>query len=328
MDVASFFAQVWFAQAQQALDRVPSIEAVPTVWPTSPPGTVATVSTLFGPTIMFTAVLPDGNIVFPCGTQVFFVTPGGTVSVLAGAANTNGSTDGVGTNALFELLFGIAVLQDGNIVVGDQNCVRIITYPGGVVSTLAGGQSTYGFDDGVGSSATFNFITSVAVLLDGNIAVSDLNNNAIRIITYPGGAVSTLCVISGSMWNIAVLPDGNILPIIPCIYLTIVSYPGGVASVLVPQTPLFSFDEQYSAAVVPSNGTILLGFPNNIRVISYPAGKISITPLVGSDEPGYVNGNGTSARFNNITSITVNPLTNQIIVSDAGNGVLRLITPT
>jgi WD40 repeat protein len=333
--VASVAAELSVELVQQALDRVPSIEAVPTVWPTSPPGTVATVSTLVSVynEILHTAVLPDGNILFtssnPNTPVVYLVTPGGTISVFAGRANTNGFADGVGTNASFSSPWGIAVLQDGKIAVSDQNCVRIITYPGAVVSTLAGGQSTYGFDDGVGSSATFNFITSVAVLPDGNIAVSDLNNSAIRIITYPGGAVSTLGV-AGPARNIAVLPDGNILVVVPSYAsLYMISYPSGVVSFLDAEgVPLFSFAEQYSAAVVPSNGTILLGFPNNIRVISYPAGKVSIAPLVGSDDPGYVNGNGTSARFNNITSITVNPLTNQIIVTDTGNEVIRLITPT
>lgn len=48
------------------------------------------------------------------------ITPAGAVTTLAGVANTTGSSDGTGTNALFYQSYGIAVDSAGNLYVADQ----------------------------------------------------------------------------------------------------------------------------------------------------------------------------------------------------------------
>jgi hypothetical protein len=115
------------------------------------------------------------------------------------------------------------VLSNGNIAVADinNNRIRIVT-PAGAVSTLAG-QTTSGFADATGTSAQFYNPYGVAQLSNGNIVVADYGNNRIRIVTYPGGVVTTLAG-SGSasfadgtgtnamFWNprgVAVLSNGN-----------------------------------------------------------------------------------------------------------------------
>jgi streptogramin lyase len=84
------------------------------------------------------------------------VTPGGSVSTLAGTAGVAGSADGTGTAALFNLPQGIAVDGTGNVYVSDTNnsTIRRIT-PAGVVTTLAGAAGQTGGGDGTGSSARF-----------------------------------------------------------------------------------------------------------------------------------------------------------------------------
>ncbi|MCE7996920.1 MAG: T9SS type A sorting domain-containing protein, partial [Roseivirga sp.] len=108
------------------------------------------------------------------------VTPGGVVTTLAGAGN--GSADGTGTAATFSYPTGIAIDNQGNLIIADQNNnkVRKIT-PAGVVTTLAGSGSE-AVVDGTGTSASFAYLNDVAVDGLGNIFVSDLNGNVIRKI--------------------------------------------------------------------------------------------------------------------------------------------------
>ena len=99
------------------------------------------------------------------------ITASGVVSTLAGSG-TSGYTDGTGTSAKFDYPTGVAVDGAGNVYVADQNNHRIrkIT-ESGVVSTLAG--STYGYTDGTGTSAKFNYPFGVAVDGAGNVYVAD-----------------------------------------------------------------------------------------------------------------------------------------------------------
>ena len=76
-------------------------------------------------------------------SKVRMITPIGVVTTLAGGGaggTSSGSNNGVGTNALFNSLKGVAVDTSGNVYVADRvnHKVRIIT-PVGVVTTLAGG---------------------------------------------------------------------------------------------------------------------------------------------------------------------------------------------
>jgi len=121
------------------------------------------------------------------------ITPDGTVSTLAGLANTPGSTDGVGSEARFRDPRGIAVDTTGNIYVADygNHKIRKIT-PDRTVTTLAGSMNgQIGYTDGTGIDARFDNPYGIVVDTTGNIYVTDSDNNTIRKIT-PETTVTTL----------------------------------------------------------------------------------------------------------------------------------------
>ena len=111
--------------------------------------------------------------------------PDAVVTTLAGSG-IQAFADGAGTAASFNYPNGIAVMpSSSSLVVADTNNhrIRIVSYPGGVATTLAGG-STGGLTDGTGAAAKFLGPTGVAVMPSGSaIVVVDQGNNCIRLVT-------------------------------------------------------------------------------------------------------------------------------------------------
>lgn len=128
------------------------------------------------------------------------ITSTGVVSTLAGQAGVTGSTNGTGLSALFYNPESVAVDALDNVYVADMgnNMIRKIS-SGGVVTTLAGSGSS-GSSNGLGSAASFNKPSGIAIDSSGNILVCDSGNYLIRKITI-GGLVTTLAGtgISGLM---------------------------------------------------------------------------------------------------------------------------------
>ncbi len=104
----------------------------------------------------------------------------GVVTTLAGSAQMNGFSDGVGSAAKFSFPSGI--ITDGtNLYVADSgnNKIRKIVIATGVVSTVAG--SSVGSVDGMGTSAQFSSpagITNIGTKL----YIADTSNNEIRVV--------------------------------------------------------------------------------------------------------------------------------------------------
>jgi sugar lactone lactonase YvrE len=143
------------------------------------------------------------------------ITPDGTVTTLAGDvytltndyySNNSGFADGEGGAARFNYPVGVAVDFAGNVFVADsQNHLIRTINPDGWVSTLAGNTNglpeypSYGYADGVGSAAKFNFPLDVAADNFGNVFVTDYQNNLVRRVT-PAGAVTTF---AGDVYDLA-----------------------------------------------------------------------------------------------------------------------------
>lgn len=124
------------------------------------------------------------------------ITPAGVVTTLAGVAGQGGYLDGTSSSAWFNDPLGIAVSSNGTVFIADggNHCLRQVV--GGQVSTLAGRPQIWGSADGQGTNAQFNGPCGLRLGPDGNLWVSDANNNTIRTIT-PTGWVATYAGAAG-----------------------------------------------------------------------------------------------------------------------------------
>jgi sugar lactone lactonase YvrE len=106
------------------------------------------------------------------------ITPGGTVTTVAGAPRVRASTDGLGSAARFSWPEAIAVDQANCLYVTEEapNNIRKIL-PSGAVSTLA-----------TGAANQFGRMTGIDVDSSGTIFVSDYSKSVIRKITPAGQA--------------------------------------------------------------------------------------------------------------------------------------------
>ena len=225
------------------------------------------------------------------------ITAGGVVTTLAGSAGFSGTTDGIGTAALFALPTDVAVDTSGNVYVTDSNgsTVRKITSTGSV-TTLAGTAGVKGNLDGIGTAAQFNTPQGLSVDSSGNVYVADTYNNTIRMIT-PAGVVTTL---AGSPNGIGYL-DGT----------------GGAARFNLPRRP--ALDSAGNLYVADTGNNV-------IRKIT-PAGVV--TTLAGTwyaGSKGDSDGKGMAARFNEPQGVAVDGSGN-LYVADTFNGSVRKITP-
>ncbi|WP_159099281.1 MULTISPECIES: cadherin domain-containing protein [Aquimarina] len=217
------------------------------------------------------------------------ITPAGVVTTLAGSGVV-GSADGTSTVAQFNEPYGLDVDSNGNVYVADygNNRIRKIT-PAGVVTTLAG--SSRGFADGTGTAAMFKAPHDVAVDNNDNVYVTDGFNHRIRKIT-PAGVVTTF---AGTNQGFA---DGT----------------GTQARFNTPE-----------GITIDNSGNLYVTDRSNhcIRKIT-STGVVSI--LAGSNDFGFVNGTGATARFRQPAGITVNG-SGVFYVTDESNHSVRKIEP-
>ena len=115
------------------------------------------------------------------------ISPGGSVTTLAGGVGSAGSADGLGGAARFNGLTGLSVDAAGNVFVADTNnsTIRLVT-SAGQVTTIGGLAGSEGTVDGVGAAARFNHPNGMAVNTAGGLYIADTLNHTIRLGTLPG----------------------------------------------------------------------------------------------------------------------------------------------
>jgi sugar lactone lactonase YvrE len=202
-----------------------------------------------------------------------------------------GDRDGPKDTARFHWPTDVAVAPDWTAYVADFGNDRIRKVGSdGRVSTLAGGPQ--GFADGNGAEARFNGPNAVALGPDGALYVADAGNARIRRVT-PEGAVTT---IAGD--GVRGVVDG----------------PGPRARFVYPTG--LAFDPEGNLYVVDR-------WAHTVRKVD-PEGEV--TTLAGRTTPGFTDGPGPVARFNNPLSAAWDPEWG-LVVTDSGNSAVRRVAP-
>lgn len=279
---------------------------------------------------------------YNCGIQKLM--PDGTMTLLAGHGNHEGSADGSGTDARFNTPSAIAVDDAGNLYVADSgnNTIRKVT-PAGVVTTLAGQPNRPPGDscsdcyvDGVGSQARFwigisglAFTSGIAVDSTGQVYVGDAFNGAIRKIT-PEGIVSTLARRVGGGAGIA-LGNAGVL----------YAADGERVSKVTPDGVVTTFyggpGHSISAITADRSGNVFVGDNLTIKKVSasgevttLAGASITVTNQIGQAVSfvDHVDGIGSAARFSSLKSMCVDGQGNIFAADSSGwPATIRKITP-
>ncbi|MCF6130751.1 T9SS type A sorting domain-containing protein [Flavobacterium wongokense] len=239
------------------------------------------------------AIAASGNIYIADSQNhcIRKITASGYVTTFAGSG-VAGFLNGAASIAQFNTPYSIAVDASENVYVTEANSysVRKITQAG-VVSTLAGKETTSGFLDAQGANALFAAPKGLDVDASGNVYVADANSNRIRKISSTG----VVTTIAGD----------------------------GTAGYLDGQGTAARFNNPVGVAIGGSGIIYVTDASNNrIRAISASG---SVTTIAGSGSPGMVNGQGTAAQFNAPRAIAVDASDN-ILVVDYNNNRIRKIT--
>ena len=133
------------------------------------------------------AVQNDGTIIVAdtCNHKIRGIDLNGNVFTIAGNGE-EGDKDGPGNEATFNMPFGIAIRNDGTIIVADSdnNKIKGIDLDGNIYTIAGTGE--YGDKDGPGNEAKFRYPRGIAVQNDGTIIVADTGNHKIRGIDLNG----------------------------------------------------------------------------------------------------------------------------------------------
>jgi hypothetical protein len=121
------------------------------------------------------------------------------VEAFAGAPGAPGYRDGPGAVARFNGPTGVAVLEDGAVVVADTNNERIRLVRADAAHTVVtiAGNGDNGWRDGDGLQAMFRRPTGVAAGRNGTVYVADSDNDVIRLLTPTTGGRWTVSTFAG-----------------------------------------------------------------------------------------------------------------------------------
>jgi DNA-binding beta-propeller fold protein YncE len=206
--------------------------------------------------------------------------------------------------------------------------------PSAAVTTLAGGGLGMA-TNGIGTAASFDKPSGMAVDSSGNVYVADTYDGKVRVIT-PGGQVSTLITTDGPT-GVATDPGGNIY--IADFYgnvifgsaggpVTIIAG-GGSGTATNGLANAASFNNPYGVAVSTTGEEVYItDYGNNLirKTTNAFSEPLNVSTFAGSGIVGATNGTGTAAAFHAPAGIAID-IQGNLYVADYGNNLIRKITP-
>jgi sugar lactone lactonase YvrE len=227
------------------------------------------------------------------------ISPDGQVTTIAGQLAVSGSSDGVGSDALFKRPRGIAIDSSGNLYVSDQGnlTIRKIS-PAGAVTTIAGQAGQSGYVDGPGDQALFKYPWFLDIDKQGVVYIADLDNCVIRAVDKDG-VVTTAAGIAGKHGFFDAPTDKALF-----------GWPIGVATDAAGR--VYMTDHYLVRQVVPGKDVQTL------------AGYSKIYSTPNSPPEGTDDGVGITARFNFLYGLAVGP-TGDLYAADMNSHTIRRI---
>ena len=224
---------------------------------------------------------------------------------------------------------GLAVMEDGSLLLTDAFTRTVFRLRGGKLETYAGavtgaadvnGRPLGGYYDGGVKDSTFKLPWAAAPFLDG-WAVSDAENNVVRLIQ--DGQVQTLnpSISGGSQkalsypTGLAAGPDGS---------LYVSDTHNGLIRRIASEGTMDTVAQglQDPMGLCWYNGSLYIAETGANRIVRLKDGKIH--EVAGSGEEGYADGSVAEAQFSNPKALTISK-DGVIYVSDTGNSAIRVI---
>ena len=258
----------------------------------------ARVSTRLIGVSLILAVLP---LIFSASAQVTVKTLGGGPVVVGGPAYgfVNGPTL---QESQFDNPFGCALDSAGNLFIADRDNGQIRK-----LNIVADKASTY--------LSGLNLPVAVAIDAANNLYVASQGDGTIRKFDSFGNPIAT---VSGLSAPTAIALDGS-----TNIYVTEL---GGAVKRISPTgnvTPLANGFNQPRGVAVMDSGAIAVSENHAIRLID-PI-TLNLSYLAGSNAPGFTNGPGLLARFNQPHQLAKAP-NGSLVVADRMNHRVRVVT--
>jgi DNA-binding beta-propeller fold protein YncE len=217
------------------------------------------------------SISPDGN--FALFTDLFnhrvrrVDLASSQVSTICGSIQ--GSADGIGSIALFNRPFGVAMAPTGEFaLISDQknNKVRYINLANNKVSTFFG-SGAVGNADGYGTASSFNSPRGVTISPDGSFAlVADTYNHRIRRLNLRAEEKDDDNVLAGFVTTLAGAGEGKNDGI------------GSMAQFNLPHGVSIASNGEYAVVVDTNN--------HNIRLVSLESSNGAVTTLCGTGRKG------------------------------------------